>query len=162
MTAVPLSELRRELNQCLEALYPLALKLTRDRDQARDLIQQTALRALRSEDQYTSGTNLGAWLHTILRNEFRDRGRRSYKRQTENIDDIPPYRLSVRPDQESPLVLRDISKAIKLTPLQQRGVLALVGLGFTYDEIAEVMHVSIGTVKSRLWRGRQTVQKALS
>jgi RNA polymerase sigma-70 factor (ECF subfamily) len=161
----------------LDAVYRFALRLTGSPDQAQDLVQDTFLRAYRSWDQYTPGTQCKSWLFTICRNVFlrrRERGQRHDEIVAENVardgsapEPMNPLWLSVAhqdPEGEffDSIVDETILEAIDRLPEEYRTAVVLSDVeGMSYDEIAELMEVPVGTVKSRLFRGRRKLQKML-
>ncbi len=161
----------------LDAVYRFALRLAGSPDRAEDLVQDTFLRAFRAWDQYTPGTRAKSWLFTICRNVFlrqRERGQRHDEIVAENA-----ARSSSRPDPVNPLwssvdgvdpegeffgsiVDERIFAAIDSLPEEYRTAVVLSDMeGLPYSEIAELMEVPVGTVKSRLFRGRRQLQKVL-
>jgi len=161
----------------LDAVYHFALRLSRDPDEARDLAQETYLRAFRSWDRYTPGTRAKSWLFTICRNVFlrrRERGLRHDRIVAEQtpgedgaLDAINPLwaRLDDRdPEGEffSSIVDEEVLRAVDALPEEYRSALVMSDLeGMSYDEIAHAMDVPVGTVKSRLFRARRRLQQTL-
>ncbi|MBX7198987.1 MAG: sigma-70 family RNA polymerase sigma factor [Rhodospirillaceae bacterium] len=138
----------------LPRLRAYAIMLTRDRALAEDLLQETALRALRAQSQFTMGTNFTAWIYKILRNEYIGALRRK-KRQPVPIEDMPPELLSRNGGQETDVLLHEIIQAMDQLPHGQREVLILIcASGLSYEEAADALGCSVGTIKSRLWRAR--------
>ncbi len=141
----------------LEHLPPhqaYAIMLTRDRAQAEDLLQETSLRALRAQNQFMMGTNFTAWIYKILRNEYISSLRRK-KRQPVQIEDMPAEFLSRKGEQENDVLSREIIAAMDKLQHGQREVLILIcASGLSYEEAAEALGCSVGTIKSRLWRAR--------
>ena len=138
----------------LPRLRAYAIMLTRDRSAAGDLLQETALRALRAQNQFQPGTNFAAWTYKILRNEHISSLRRS-KRKFANIDAMPEELLSRNGAQEAHVLSREVIRAMEQLHPDQREVLILVcASGMSYEEAAETIGCSIGTIKSRLWRAR--------
>jgi len=157
----------------LDLLYRTALRLTHDRVEADDLVQETWLRALRHFDQFDPGSNCRAWLVTILRNAFLNRLRRRGRERLESDmtgerGDSAPFEDSAiersTPEEEffQTVFHGDVERALKsLSPAFQQ-VIVLADLeGFTYKEIAQVLHCPIGTVMSRLSRARQLLRTEL-
>ena len=162
-----------EILDFLDSLYGAALRLTRNADRAQDLVQDTYLKAIRARGQFATGTNLKAWLYTILHNTWRNRQRDGARSRVDFDSDAVERtaetsferRLDVTPES---LLLRDSLNA----DLQA----ALDGLGgmfrevvwlrdvdeLSYQEIADVLDIPIGTVMSRLSRGRKQLYLALS
>lgn len=153
----------------LDRLYGTALRLTRNEADAQDLVQETYLRAFRAIDQFKSGTNLKAWLFTILHNahlnQRRDRGRSPIEADNEAVDQAvaDPGRVLSPED----LLLRasmdhDLQTALDGMPEAFREAVWLRDVEqLTYDEIAGVMRVPIGTVMSRISRGRRLLHDGL-
>ena len=161
----------------LDAVYRFALRLSAAPDQAEDLVQETFLRALKSWGQYTPGTQCKSWLFTICRNVFlrqRERGHRhdeivseSVSREGPGPNPINPVWVSVlgvdpEGDFFDSIVDAEVLKAIDELPEEYRTAVVLSDLeGLPYSEISELMDVPVGTVKSRLFRGRRQLQKIL-
>jgi len=157
----------------LDLLYRAALRLTHNRAEAEDLVQETWLRALRHFDQFDPGSNCRAWLLTILRNAFLNRLRREGREILESdmvADGTAAARLEeASATHSSPeenffqaMLHGDVDRALKTLPLPFRFVVTLADLeGFTYKEIAQVLDCPIGTVMSRLARARQLLRKEL-
>jgi len=144
----------------LPRLQIYALSLARDRDAANDLVQETVVRALKGRRSFQSGTNFPAWLFRIQRNEFISGLRR--QRPTVPVDTEISERLSHPPRQESTLVMREfVSAFAKLTSTQREALLLAVLEGMSYEAIAEHTGVSAGTVKSRISRGRDMLERLL-
>lgn len=160
----------------LDALYRTALRMTRSEADAEDLVQETYIRAFRFRDQFTPGTNLKAWLFRILTNTFINsyRRRQSQPEFTE-LDDVDEFSLYRRmaggaaatasrdPESEflNGLVDTEVKDALAELPEKFRSVVLLDVEGFSYKEIAEMLGIPIGTVMSRLHRGRKFLQKRL-
>ncbi len=160
----------------LDSLYASALRMTRNPADAEDLVQETMLRAYRSFDRFEPGTNLKAWLFRIMTNAYintyRKKQREPKKISSEEIEDFDLYQeLKNHDDQFSQtperivldsLVDSDIIEAIDDLPEQFRLAVVLSDVeGFSYAEMAEIMDVPLGTVMSRLHRGRKALQKRL-
>ncbi|MBX9932309.1 MAG: sigma-70 family RNA polymerase sigma factor [Methylobacterium sp.] len=147
-------EMRDLLIGAIPALRAFAYTLTYDLDRSDDLVQDTLVRAWTKADSFQRGTNLTAWLFTILRNLFYSEQRKR-KREVEDADGIHAGRLTSLPDQEARLELREFRVALDALPLSQREALVLVGAqNFTYEEAAAISGVAVGTVKSRVSRAR--------
>lgn len=152
---------RDELVSHLPALRAFALSLTREGSSADDLVQDTIVKAWTNMDKFQTGTNLRAWLFTILRNTFYS-SRRKTKREVSDSDGFHAAKLSTRPDHDGRLALRDFRAAFEQLPDEQREALILVGAsGFSYEEVADMTGVAIGTVKSRANRGRRKLAELL-
>jgi RNA polymerase sigma-70 factor (ECF subfamily) len=160
----------------LDSLYGGALRMTRNPADAEDLVQETMLRAYRSFDRFEPGTNLKAWLFRIMTNAYintyRKKQREPQKVSTAEIEDFDLYQELKNHDAEfsetpetlvlDQLVDTDILEAIEDLPDQFRLAVVLSDVeGFSYAEMAEIMDVPMGTVMSRLHRGRRALQKRL-
>jgi RNA polymerase sigma-70 factor (ECF subfamily) len=146
--------LRDEILAAIPQLRAFATSLTNNTDRADDLVQETILRAWANIDKFEPGTNLNAWLFTILRNLFHSEYRKR-KREVEDADGSYAARLKTHPDQQSHLDFGDFRTALASLPLDQREALLLVGAqGMSYEEAAAVCNVAVGTVKSRVNRAR--------
>lgn len=157
----PLADPREEIIEHLPALRAFALNLSRNSATADDLVQDTLLKAWSKFDLYNPGTNLRAWLFTILRNGFYS-SRRKLSREVADIDGVMAARLTSKPDHDGRLALADLAKAFARLPDEQREVLILVGaLGFSIEEAAETCGCAPGTVKSRANRGRRALAEML-
>jgi RNA polymerase sigma-70 factor (ECF subfamily) len=156
-----------EFNQMLvnnaEFLKPFAITLTRDSESAKDLFQETLYRALANKDKYSVGTNIKAWLYTIMRNIFINNYRRKVKQNT--IFDSTPNDFLINQTQsvvannaESNLRLKDIQEAIHNLPQIFRNPFLLYFDGFKYHEIAEMLGEPLGTIKSRIHFARKLLK----
>jgi RNA polymerase sigma-70 factor (ECF subfamily) len=156
-----------------EQLYRIALRLTGSPQAAEDLVQDTYLRAFRSWQSYKPGTNLAAWLATIMRNANLDELRRQSRRPVqEPLDDDGDYYLYNRLAESGPQpqdeVLARLSgnaivSAVGDLPPNFREVVVLVDVGdFSYADAADILGIPIGTVMSRLYRGRRLLKRALA
>jgi RNA polymerase sigma-70 factor, ECF subfamily len=136
-----------------------ARALTRDAARADDLVQSCLLRALAKQHLWQVGTDLRAWLFTILHNlNVNDVRREVRNGSTVPVEDFAAE-LPVAPNAHDSLQLRDLDRAIGRLPDEQRQVVLLVGLeGMRYDEVARILDIPIGTVRSRLSRGRETLR----
>jgi RNA polymerase sigma-70 factor, ECF subfamily len=155
-----------DLTRLIEAEIPrlrrYARALTRDVTRADDLVQSCLTRALAKQHLWQPGTDLRAWLFTILHNQHVNDVRRSVREGvTVAVEDMAPV-LTVHPGAMAALELRDLEAAIaKLAP-EQRQVILLVGLeGMQYDEVASILGVPVGTVRSRLSRGRDQLRRLM-
>lgn len=143
----------------MPSLKAFALSLCRNPTRAEDLVQDTVVAALTHKDKFQTGTNLGAWLFIILRNKFRTRLRKS-KRDVEDPDDAMAKAV---PFDDSPLKKMEVAELLRLIdkmPESFRVPLRLVADGATYEEIALEIHEHVGTVKSRVNRGREMLKSA--
>ena len=149
----------------VDRLYAAALRLTRNEADAQDLVQDTYLKALRSSGQFEAGTNLRGWMFTILHNTFlnqrRDRGRSPIDADSEAVEQAPDPRLEATNPEA--LLLRetmdaDLQAALDNLPAAYREAVWLRDVEqFSYEEIAGIIGVPIGTVMSRISRGRRAL-----
>jgi RNA polymerase sigma-70 factor, ECF subfamily len=149
------------------SLKPFALSLTRDMDEAKDLLQETIFRALASKDKYTQGTNLKGWLYTIMKNIFINNYRRGVKRHsivsdTNNLTAFHTEGHTSRNLGEGEIVMKDINNAIERLSLDYRTPFMMHYQGFKYHEIADHLTLPLGTVKSRIHFARKELQKKLT
>lgn len=152
---------RDEIITHLKPMRAFALSLTRDMARADDLVQDTVVKAWTNIDKFTVGTNMRAWLFTILRNTFYSE-RRKAKREVADVDGAMTERMSVKPAHDGHLALTDFRRAFEQLPAEQREALILVGAqGFAYEEAAEMCGCAVGTVKSRANRGRKRLAELL-
>ena len=160
----------REALPHLDMLYRVALRLSGNPPDAQDLVQETMLRAYRAWAQYTTGTNAKGWLLTILRNLFiNEYRRRSRHPETVDVDTIEPFAVFPEIQDEDPqatffdrIVDDEVLQALDALPEVFREAVMLSDVeGLRYEEIASVLSVPIGTVKSRLFRGRRLLQSRL-
>lgn len=150
-----------ELITHLPALRAFALSLTRNRATADDMLQDAVLKAWTNLDKFEPGTNMRAWLFTILRNNFYSSTRKT-NREVADIDNVFSDRLSVKPEHDGRLQMMDFKRAFAKLPDEQREALILVGAsGFSYDEAAEMCSVATGTIKSRVNRARAKLTELL-
>ena len=155
----------------LDALYHVALRLTRNRAEAEDVVQEAFLRAFRSFDRFNPGTNCRAWLFTILRNVFLNRVRSQGREVPEaEVGGLDQMELTANAQHErnpeerflQTMLHGDVDRALATLPLAFREAILLVDVeGLTYREVAEVLDCPIGTVMSRLSRGRALLRRAL-
>lgn len=147
-----------EMTASLPALRSFARSLCRQRDMADDLVQETMIRAWSSRHTFLPGSNFRPWLFTILRNQFYTairKGSRTVTWEPEAAERI----LVQQPEQEARLHLEDIEQALGQLPPSQREMLVLIaGAGLSYEEAAAVADCKIGTVKSRINRGRAAIK----
>ncbi len=163
------AQFEREALVHLDALYSFALKLARSRDDAEDLVSDTMLRAIERWEQYHLGTNIRAWLFTILYHVFVSRKRRIDAREVQQPEDTEGWALFEAVGEADPegrfydsFLDDEITRAIRDLPEEYRAAVVLSDLqGLRYAEIAEALGVPEGTVKSRLFRGRRILQKKL-
>ena len=163
----------RELFPLMDALYNFAFHLTYDEDDANDLVQETFLKAYRFIDSYQEGTNAKAWLFKILKNAFiNDYRKKSRQPNRVDYEDFSSYQEA---DDESPseyvdlrqevfrgLIGDEVTKAITELPVDFKTVILLCDVeDFSYEEIASIIDIPIGTVRSRLHRARNILKEKL-
>lgn len=166
---IPEPEFERLVLDHLDGLYNLARWLTRNMDEAQDLVQETALKALKARDQFRGGTTLTAWLYRILRNSFIDRYWKRQREPSGQEGDLPGVLGELEQALEEteiehlrPLVAADINRALKALPEQWRTTVLLAEVeGLTWEEVAEVMGCPLGTVQSRIFRARRVLRQLL-
>ena len=142
-------------------LHTFARSLCRDGVRADDLVQEALMRAINNIQRFKPGTNLKAWLFTIVRNEHYSQLRRSkFEAQGMDIELLPEP--SVPPDHDGKLELRDLNRALASLSPGQRTALILVSVsGYSYEEAAEICGCAVGTIKSRVARARETLLELL-
>lgn len=160
------AEFERMLLNESRQLRMLALQLTRDSNDADDLVQDTMLKALKHQDKFSEGSNLKAWLYTILRNTFINNYRRLSRRNTfiDSSDntyflDLPAHKTKNLG--ELTFIRKDLEEAIEGLPKEIRVTFLLNMEGFKYHEIAEELGIPIGTVKTRIFVARRLLRKKL-
>jgi RNA polymerase sigma factor (sigma-70 family) len=160
-----------EFNQLLlvnsDFLNPFAINLTRDKETAKDLVQETMYKAIANREKYINGTNIKAWLYTIMRNIFINDYRKRSKQQT--ILDATPNDFLIDHNQtsisnlaESKLRLKEIEKAIYFLPSIFKDPFLLYFDGYKYHEIANILREPLGTIKSRIHFARKLLKKKIS
>ena len=153
---------RDELLAALPSLRAYAYSLTGNWDRTDDLVQDTITRAWASLDRFEPGSNLNAWLFTILRNQFYSVHRKR-RHEVEDPDGSYAGRLRTHPEQPSHLDFEDFREALAKIPTNHREALVLVGAeGLSYEEAAAVCGVPLGTLKSRVNRAREKLSKLLA
>lgn len=171
----PSSEFEALTMEHMDALYGAALRLTRSARDAEDLVQDTYLKAFRFFESFEKGTNIKAWLFKIQTNTFINKYRRKVKER--EVAEAPPedivldrfvsseqFRAIKDPENDffSRLLSDEVLEALDQVPVDFRMVVILADIqGFSYKEIAEIVGCPVGTVMSRLFRGRRILQKAL-
>ena len=150
----------RDIEAEIPGLRRYARALTRDLIAADDLVQDCLTRALSKLYLWQQGTDLRAWLFTILHNQYINHVRRAAREgMAVGLSEREPL-LARAPQQTRGLELRDLERAIAKLPIAQRSVILLVGLeGMRYGEVAAVLHVPVGTIRSRLSRGREALRR---
>lgn len=159
--AAPAGDAREAILEHLPALRAFALSLSRDAATADDMVQEAVLKAWSKFHLFTPGTNLRAWLFTILRNSLNSQ-RRKRRREVPDSDGAMAARLASKPDHDGRLALSELAVALNELPMEQREALILVGaMGFSVDEAAETCGCAPGTIKSRANRGRRALAAML-
>jgi RNA polymerase sigma-70 factor (ECF subfamily) len=139
-----------------------ARALTRDVCATDDLVQETLTRGLLKQHLWVRGTNLRAWLFTIMHNQYVNIVRRAVRKGEDLMINEAEPSLSCAPSQPRGLELRDLDRALGQLPQEQRAVILLVGLeGMRYDAVADITGVPVGTVRSRLSRGREALRRLM-
>jgi RNA polymerase sigma-70 factor (ECF subfamily) len=153
--------LRDALLAAVPSLRAFAISLTNDFNRADDLVQDTLVRALAHIDRFERGTNLNAWLFTILRNLFHSEYRKR-RREVDDPEGAYAGRLKAHPEQQSHLDFEDFRTALAKLPPDQREALLLVGAeGMSYEDAASICGVAVGTIKSRVNRARARLGQIL-
>jgi RNA polymerase sigma-70 factor, ECF subfamily len=154
---------QQEMTKWLPNLRAFAISLCSDVDRADDLVQETLLRAWNHLDTFQEGTNMRAWLFTILRNSFFSSLRRRRDHISLDADSDFTGQLKVAPEQYDRLDTRDMQRALAKLNSEQRAAILLVGAeGFSYEEAAAVCGCKVGTIKSRVNRARSRLMEILS
>jgi RNA polymerase sigma-70 factor (ECF subfamily) len=154
--------MREALLAATPSLRAFAISLSGHIDRADDLVQDTLVRAIANIDRFQEGTNLHAWLFTILRNLFHSEFRKR-KREVEDPDGAYALRLATAPAQGHGLDVADMQSALMKVPADQREALLLIAAaGLSYEEVAGIMGCAVGTVKSRVNRARSRLAQLLS
>jgi len=155
------AEFKQQLTAIVPHLRAFARSLSGNRDLADDLVQETLLKAWAARTRFQAGTNMRAWTFIILRNHYLSQVRRNRFRG--EWDDITADRILAGPaSQDKHIDLADLHRALQELPQPQREALILVGAGgFAYEEAAEICGVAVGTIKSRVARGRTALEAIL-
>lgn len=147
-------DLRRELVEHLPAMRAFAISLTRNSSTADDMVQDTVVKAWTNIEKFNVGSNMRAWLFTILRNTYYS-SRRKARREVADVDGVFTENLAEKPAHDGHLQMNDFRVALAKLKDEQREALLLVGAsGFSYEEAAQMCGVAVGTVKSRVFRAR--------
>jgi RNA polymerase sigma-70 factor, ECF subfamily len=158
---MPDADFKRDLMTQLSSLRAFAISLVGKIDSADDLVQETVMKAWANRTRFTPGTNLRAWLFTILRNEFYTAFRKR-RREVEDADGAIAARVGVHPEQDGHMDMVDMQKALSRLPVDQREALVLVTASdMSYEEAAAVCGVAVGTIKSRVNRARAKLSEQL-
>ena len=161
MTDSSSSGFRSDLVKTIPSLRAFAISLTQNNDRADDLVQETLVKAWDKHESFQPGTNLKAWLFTILRNEFYSQMRKR-GREVQDSEGLFTENLAQHPSQYGSLDMQDFRKALEKLPEEQREAIILVGAsGFSYEEAADICGCALGTIKSRVNRARQKLQEIL-
>jgi RNA polymerase sigma-70 factor (ECF subfamily) len=154
--------LRDAMLAAVPSLRAFAISLSGNIDRADDLVQETLLRAIANIDSFQPGTNMSAWMFTILRNLFRSEYRKR-RREVEDTDGSYAESLKSHPEQHSRLEFQEFRTALAKLPPDQREALILVGAsGFSYEEAAAICDCAVGTIKSRVNRARTRLADLLA
>ena len=154
--------LRDTMLAAVPSLRAFAISLCGTVDRADDLVQETLVRALANIHSFQPGTNMSAWLFTILRNLFRSEYRKR-RREVADSDGSYAARLKTQPEQEGRIEFREFRSAMSRLPDEQREALILVGAsGFSYEEAAAICGCAVGTIKSRVNRARTRLAELMA
>jgi RNA polymerase sigma-70 factor, ECF subfamily len=166
------SEFEAILDPCLDGLFSSALRLTRNRAQAQDLVQESVLRGWRFFSQFEKGTNFKAWMFRILSNTFINTYRKNtrekaldHESERQSVEAMVCAQQEDSPDEQliSHVTKQEVHAAIDQLPLDFRMTVVLADLQeLSYREVADILQVPVGTVMSRLFRGRKMLHKYLS
>ncbi len=153
---------RKAILGAVPSLRAFAISLCGNVDRADDLVQETLMRALANIDSFQPGTNMAAWLFTILRNHFRSEYRKR-RREVEDSDGRYAETLKSQPEQYGQVEFREFREVLVQLPADQREALILVGAsGFSYEEAANICGCAVGTIKSRVNRARTRLAELMS
>jgi RNA polymerase sigma-70 factor (ECF subfamily) len=167
------AEFEQEAVPHMDVLYNYALRMTSNPDDAHDLVQETFMKAYRFWDKYEKGTNIRAWLFRIMKNSYINRYRKETKEpETVDYNDIQNFYNTIRYESSDPndlqekifggLLEDDVARALESLPEDFRTVVILCDIeGLSYEEISEFVNCPIGTVRSRLHRGRHILRAKL-
>ena len=149
-----------------QTLKPIAMKLTRNTEQANDLIQDTLLKAIANQNKFRDGTNLKAWLYTIMKNTFITNYHRVAKRKTfiDSTENLHFINSSSQVDQNkasSTLAMKEIKQAISTLSYDYKTPFLMHFKGYKYFEIADILEIPIGTVKNRIHIARKNLKEQL-
>jgi RNA polymerase sigma-70 factor, ECF subfamily len=155
-------DIERKIQEEMPRLRRYARALTRDPHAAEDLVQDCIARALSRTHLWRQGTDLRAWLFTIMHNQYVNNVRRAIREGTAvGLSEHEPA-LCTHPIQVKRIELRDLERGLAGLPEEQRAVLLLVGIeGMRYEEVALILKIPVGTVRSRLSRGRETLRRVM-
>ncbi|AGF74941.1 RNA polymerase sigma factor [Bartonella australis AUST/NH1] len=154
-------DFKKELLLILPALRAFAISLSGKHDKAEDLVQDTVVKAWAKQDSFEIGTNIKAWLFTILRNEFYSQMRKR-GREVQDTDGTFTQSVAIHPAQYGSLDLQDFKKALDMLSADQKEAIILIGAsGFSYEDAAAICGCAVGTIKSRVSRARNRLQGLL-
>jgi RNA polymerase sigma-70 factor, ECF subfamily len=154
-------EVREAMLAVVPSLRAFAFSLCGNVDRTDDLVQESLLRALSNINSFEPGTNMSAWLFTILRNLFRSEYRKR-RREVEDVDGGYAGQLAALPEQDSRVEINEFCEALTLLSSERREALILVGAsGFSYEEAAQICGCAIGTIKSRVNRAKSRLAESL-
>ena len=157
-----MNEVYQNIQEYIPHLKRFARSLTRNSTKADDLLQETLLRALAKSHLYNPGTNLRAWLFTILHNQHISETRRDRITGIQVDPENVASALATPPNQSTSMVLKTVDRALRALPKEQKTLIKLVALdGKSYEEVAESEGIALGTVKSRISRGRSQLREAV-
>jgi RNA polymerase sigma-70 factor, ECF subfamily len=155
-------DVKRDLLAAIPRLRALAIGLCGKSDRAEDLVQEALMRAWANLSSFQPGTNMGAWLYTILRNEFYT-DLRKRRHEVPDPDGMLAATLVTQPSQESRVDLKDLRLALSsLAPPQREAILLVGASGLSYEEAAQMCSCAVGTMKSRVYRARVRLMSLLS
>ncbi|NDV65468.1 RNA polymerase sigma factor [Bacteroides sp. 224] len=159
-------DFQKDLVSVQNDLFRFAIKLTANREEANDLLQETSLKALDNEDKYTPDTNFKGWMYTIMRNIFINNYRKvvreqTYVDQTDNLYHLNLPQNSGFESTEGAYDLKEMRRIVNSLPREYRQPFSMHVAGFKYREIAEKLDLPLGTVKSRIFFTRQKLQEDL-
>jgi RNA polymerase sigma-70 factor, ECF subfamily len=145
----------------IPSLRAFAISLSGSADRADDLVQETVMRAMANIDSFTPGTNMLAWLFTIMRNRCRSEYHKR-RREVEDPDGSYLASLKLPPEQFCRLEFKELVEALaKLPHLQREALLLVAASGFSYEEAAAICRIAVGTIKSRVFRARERLAELL-
>ena len=155
-------QVRKAVLGAVPSLRAFAISLCGNVDRADDLVQETMLRAIANINSFQPGTNMSAWLFTILRNHFRSEYRKR-RREVEDGEGRYAETLKSQPEQYGRVEFREFREALTQLPADQREALILVGAsGFSYEEAANICGCAVGTIKSRVNRARTRLAELMA
>ncbi len=159
-------EFKNKVQKESKPLKHYAYQLTRNVEDSNDLVQETMLKAFTYQHKFEAGTNLKGWLYTIMKNTFINNYRRLVKRntfidQTDNDYYLDQVSHLIKNEGEQKFIRQDIEKAINKLPLNLSKPFTMNFKGFKYHEIAEILHIPIGTVKTRIFVARRALRQEL-